>query len=94
MPRRTRPKKRRGRAAADASEDEAVMRAPDVVRTAPPGWHVRIIQPTTAVKEYRCPGCNQEVRAKTKHVVAWREGSEDLRRHWHTPCWERSVKGR
>jgi hypothetical protein len=94
VPRRTRPKKRRGRAAADASEEEPVMRAPDVVRHAPPGWQVRIIQPAAAIKEYRCPGCNHEIRPKTKHVVAWREDAEDLRRHWHTPCWERSAGDR
>jgi hypothetical protein len=89
VPRRTRPKKKRGRAAPD--EEPEPMRAPDLVRHAPPGWQVRIVQPAAAVKEYRCPGCNQEVRPGTKHVVAWREDAEDLRRHWHTPCWERSA---
>ena len=90
MPRRTRPKKRRGRA--HAEEPGEGLRAPDVVRAGPPGWHVRIVQPASAVKEYRCPGCNQEIRPATKHVVAWREDDEEGRRHWHTACWDRSRR--
>ena len=39
-------------------------------------------------KAYRCPGCEQEVRPGTPHVVAWPVGLPDERRHWHTPCWE------
>lgn len=65
---------------------------PDVVAPAPPGWQVRLIQPAKALKEYRCPGCNQEIRPATKHVVAWRESTEEERRHWHLPCWERRVR--
>jgi hypothetical protein len=38
-------------------------------------------------KAYRCPGCDQEVRPATPHVVAWPEGRADDRRHWHTACW-------
>ncbi|MFA5891029.1 MAG: hypothetical protein WDA27_08785 [Actinomycetota bacterium] len=68
------------------------MLAPDIVMGAPPGWHVRAIQPARAVKEYRCPGCDHEVRIGTAHVVAWRDGSEDDRRHWHRPCWQRSIR--
>ena len=56
---------------------------------APPGWHARAIQPERAVKDYVCPGCNQYIRPRTAHVAAWRDGEEDLRRHWHTPCWKR-----
>jgi hypothetical protein len=50
------------------------------------GYQVR---ESTAAKEYRCPGCNQEVRPGTMHVVAWREDEAADRRHWHTPCWRR-----
>jgi len=85
-PRRTHPKRRR-----KPTEDERPT-APDIVVGAPPGWQVRAIQPAKAIKEYRCPGCNQEIRPGIGHVVAWREGSEDHRRHWHTPCWRRFVR--
>jgi hypothetical protein len=90
VPRRTRPKKKRGRAAPD--EDPEELRAPDTVAAAPPGWQVRLIQPSSATKEYRCPGCNQEIRVGWKHVVAWREGAEEGRRHWLMPCWQRSRR--
>jgi hypothetical protein len=42
-----------------------------------------------AVKTYRCPGCDHEIRTGTAHVATWRvedEGGRD-RRHWHSPCW-------
>jgi hypothetical protein len=67
--------------------------APDIVTGAPPGWQARAIQPAKAVKEYRCPGCNQEIRPGTAHVVAWREGDEEGRRHWHASCWRRAHPG-
>jgi len=25
----------------------------------------------------------------TPHTVAWRDGEEDLRRHWHNICWSK-----
>jgi hypothetical protein len=53
--------------------------------------------PGTAGKTYRCPGCDQEIRPGTPHVVAWPVDSAMLladgsggageRRHWHTSCW-------
>lgn len=58
-------------------------------------WVVRRISGAASTKTYRCPGCDQEVRPGTPHVVAWpfdRPGGEDDRRHWHTPCW--SARGR
>jgi len=91
MPRRTRPKKRRGRGPGGEDTEEP-LRAPDVARAAPPGWQVRVVQPASAVKEYRCPGCNHEIRPGTKHIVAWREDDPDARRHWHTACWDRSRR--
>ncbi len=91
MPRRTRPKKRRGRATA-TSDDPEPLRAPDVVAAAPEGWHVQLVQPASAVKEYRCPGCNQEIRPGTKHLVAWRDDDAEGRRHWHLPCWQREAR--
>jgi hypothetical protein len=92
VPRRNRPKKRRGRAAPGSDEEPEALRAPDIVTGGPEGWQVRVIQPASATKEYRCPGCNQEIRAGTKHVVAWREDDLEGRRHWHLPCWQRQRK--
>ncbi len=58
---------------------------------------VRTIRAGTSVKEYRCPGCDHIVAAGVRHVVVWPEvppiGSAsglDVRRHWHTYCWERA----
>lgn len=59
-------------------------------------WIVRSVSGAKAVKEYRCPGCDQPIRPATPHVVAWPadagwqsdSGLED-RRHWHTGCWQR-----
>ncbi len=93
MPRRNRPKPRSKRRRIDYEEEPEALRAPDITGVAPPGWEVRVVQPAAAVKEYRCPGCNQVIRPGTKHVVAWRLDEEDLRRHWHLPCWQRSARG-
>ncbi|MGK2882332.1 MAG: hypothetical protein ACSLE6_16540 [Mycobacterium sp.] len=54
-------------------------------------YEVRQVAGARAVKTYRCPGCDHEIRSGTSHVVVWRAdlgdaGAED-RRHWHTPCW-------
>jgi hypothetical protein len=61
------------------------------VQSHPDGdWHVRQILGAAATKAYRCPGCQQEIRPGTAHVVAWRADTHDgdeHRRHWHTPCW-------
>lgn len=57
-------------------------------------WLVRRITAAGATKTYRCPGCSQEVRPGTAHVVAWRPGEEDHRRHWHTPCWSARLRRR
>ncbi|MGD1012186.1 MAG: hypothetical protein ABR925_06610 [Acidimicrobiales bacterium] len=49
---------------------------------------VRHVQPHQADKTYICPGCNQEIRPGTGHVVVVPVSDSDSRRHWHTPCWE------
>ena len=63
----------------------------NVAQSHPDGdWYVRAITAGGATKTYRCPGCEQEVRPGTPHVVAWRADRHDgdeYRRHWHTPCW-------
>ena len=53
-------------------------------------WIVQSITGSASTKAYRCPGCDQEIRPATPHIVAWPFGSDSdvqLRRHWHTPCW-------
>ncbi len=64
-------------------------------------WSVRHVAGASAVgKTYRCPGCDQEIRPGTPHVVTWPAyprdsdlepwdtgSAADLRRHWHTACW-------
>lgn len=83
-PRRNRPRGSR------RPDDEGERRplAPEIVTGAPEGWTVRAISPAGATKEYRCPGCRQEIRPGTAHVVAWRTESPGDRRHWHRGCWE------
>jgi hypothetical protein len=34
-------------------------------------WVVRPVSGAAAVETYRCPGCDQEIRPGTPHVVAW-----------------------
>lgn len=66
------------------------------VQSHPDGdWHVRTITGAAATKAYRCPGCQQEIRPGTAHVVAWRADRPDgdqLRRHWHSPCWAARLR--
>lgn len=85
------PRRNRARGAPKRRTDEE-LRAPDLVAAAPPGYQVRVIQPARALKTYLCPGCNSDVKPATKHVVVWRDREEDMRRHWHTPCWDREAK--
>ncbi len=51
------------------------------------GWVVRSLAGAPG-RAYRCPGCDQELPSASPHVVAWPEGREDDRRHWHTACWD------
>lgn len=57
---------------------------------------VRAVTGSAARRAYTCPGCHQQIRPATPHVVAWpvvprsfardAEGLDE-RRHWHTACW-------
>jgi len=56
-------------------------------------WVVKPIRGSSSTKSYRCPGCDQEIRPATPHVVVWPEETIvgeaiDNRRHWHTACWQ------
>ncbi|MGH3644254.1 MAG: hypothetical protein ACRDUX_35145 [Mycobacterium sp.] len=62
------------------------------------GYDVKPVAASRATKVYRCPGCDQEIRPATPHVVVWPtdmgESAIDDRRHWHTPCWSnRATRG-
>ncbi|WP_082973403.1 hypothetical protein [Mycobacterium sp. E2327] len=73
---------------------------PSRVEIGPDGheYEVRPIAAARALKTYRCPGCDHEIRSGTSHLVVWptdspHAGVED-RRHWHTPCWtNRATRG-
>jgi len=49
------------------------------------------VQPYQAVKDYRCPGCDHELKPGIAHVLVWPadagESAVEDRRHWHTSCW-------
>ncbi|MGO9660577.1 MAG: hypothetical protein ACLQVK_19280 [Acidimicrobiales bacterium] len=49
---------------------------------------LRRISPSQARKPYLCPGCNHEIAPGTAHLVVVPRHAPDLRRHWHTPCWQ------
>jgi hypothetical protein len=55
---------------------------------------VRHMQPYEAVKAYRCPGCDHEIRPGEGHEVVVPVDSPADRRHWHTGCWFREAKRR
>lgn len=64
-------------------------------------WVVQRITGSASTKMYRCPGCDQEIRPATPHIVAWpfdTGGLDDSRlqerRHWHTPCWNARIHRR
>jgi MFS family permease len=65
-------------------------------------WFVRGVTGAAATKAYRCPGCNQEIRPATPHLVAWPYHGDDGadgpgltdRRHWHTACWAARTRRR
>jgi hypothetical protein len=50
------------------------------------------IQPYQADKTYICPGCNQEIRPGTGHLVIVPVSDPASRRHWHSPCWEHRAR--
>jgi hypothetical protein len=67
-----------------SGDDETL--APPAGERVEDGYVVRSVTGASG-KAYRCPGCDQEIRPATPHVVTWPEGSPDDRRHWHTACW-------
>ncbi len=78
------------------------FRRPETVEEAADGdWVVRRLTGAASGKTYRCPGCDQEIRPATPHLVTWpayprdsdldpwdTESAADRRRHWHATCWQ------
>ena len=57
---------------------------------------VRPITGARAVKVYRCPGCDHEIRVGIAHLVVWPAADDRVadRRHWHSACWaNRATRG-
>ena len=82
---------RKHRRRTDETRELAPSYANQSVEQHPDGeWLVKRITGAASTKAYRCPGCDQEIRPATPHVVAWPADDPtglDSRRHWHTPCW-------
>ena len=85
--------RRHGRAREREGPPEPVQRP---VGAAPewasiPGATVRAV---VGDKPYRCPYCQQEIRAGLAHLVIVEDEDVEGRRHWHTPCWQRELRRR
>ena len=78
---------------ASAPEPRPLGGAHEEVEEHPDGdWVVRRITGSSSTKTYRCPGCDQEIRPATPHVVAWQVDDADNRRHWHRPCFDNRLR--
>lgn len=92
-PRWNYPRRRWWRRAPAELDLERVQRGGEAVeRWGDESWRVRQVPGGAAVKTYRCPGCDQEIRPGVPHLVAWPvEGLDSSgvveRRHWHPGCW-------
>jgi hypothetical protein len=97
---------RRKRVGPPARRDTS-RRADPVEQAADGDWVVRALSGASTGKTYRCPGCDQEIRLGTPHVVTWPayardsdldpwdiDSAADLRRHWHTVCWRARLNRR
>jgi hypothetical protein len=80
---------RRRREAVEPARPEAYGRVESTEEWVGREYAVRAVTGSGATKAYRCPGCDQEIRPATPHLVAWPAGDPDAghRRHWHTACW-------
>jgi hypothetical protein len=55
------------------------------------GFEVHIA--TNKLKSYRCPYCEGWIAPGSRHVVAVPVGDADARRHYHSGCWSKQIKG-
>lgn len=88
--------KDRGAARVADSDHPGVLGGQQTYRTRDGDFLVRSVSGAAARKEYRCPGCRQQIAVGTPHVVAWPAedlswvaSAVDARRHWHRGCWDR-----
>src|SRR2546421_10927496 len=92
-PRRTRPARRSAsNVAPDEDGDVGLAGGFELVEVDARGeeWIVRRLTGVSSTKTYRCPGCDQEIRPTTPHVLVWpadHPAGPDERRHWHSACW-------
>lgn len=95
--RREREEDRRGGPA--RSGEGAPLGGRETYRTSEGDFLVRSIPGAAARKEYRCPGCQQQIAVGTPHLVVWPEQdpswmqtAAESRRHWHQSCWQRKAQ--
>ncbi len=53
---------------------------------------VTVVQPTSALKAYRCPGCQGVIPKGTFHLLVIPDDQPELRRHWHQGCWQNETR--
>ncbi len=89
-PRKNYPKNRRPK-----SEERDIPTSNQIFEEHEDGLYVvRKLTGSASNKPYRCPGCDQMIPMATPHTVAWLDGDEGGRRHWHSPCWsKRNQRG-
>ena len=92
MPRRNRPPKKTNQQAEEFAIQNRVFGIEIAQEWSDGNWIVRKITGSAATKNYRCPGCDHEIKPATPHTLSYLEGYLDERRHWHTACWERDRK--
>jgi hypothetical protein len=73
----------------DAIADSVAKMIPGMGSFSASELTVRKVMGAQATKRYECPLCNQWIETGTPHVVVIPTDSPDLRRHFHTPCWNR-----
>jgi hypothetical protein len=56
------------------------------------GYEVQRIPGARTDRAYVCPSCGAAIPPGLGHVVAWPDGSVDLRRHWHVHCWRIAAR--
>ena len=85
-------RRRRARGTARTADDGPARAWSETSENGPDGeFSVRRVSGGSGDKVYRCPGCDQEIRAGIPHVVAWPDGRLDDRRHWHSACWAKRA---
>jgi hypothetical protein len=77
-----------------ARERATPLAGPEMPRGTAPEWASvdgASVRAVMGQKAYVCPGCSQEIRPGTPHLVVLIEDDIEGRRHWHTQCWRRDL---